>query len=130
VVADQRSELEPDVLRTLDWAQKTRGLRGRVKAKWREVNLRDSHKAAMARYWASKGAEQEIQTSLLAWENGFIDQSGAATEAGYDGENLAEILDKPVGKAGGSAAQEQQASMPPAEQVAEFMQSAMWRTYP
>ncbi|MFA5715633.1 MAG: hypothetical protein WC998_07830 [Candidatus Paceibacterota bacterium] len=148
MIQDVRDELEPDFLHILWWAQAVLGLKGDVSLKWRNVNLRDSHKQAMASYWQSKAEEAAIQTTLLAWNNGWLDQERAAEQAGYDPEQLAYPLDLPRQKLAGDVAQDVEARQsttqppggPPTEAETEAASAlvaaahseanALWAQYP
>lgn len=116
-VKDYRSELEPDFLRILHWVQRVRGLRGTVGVKWEDVNLQDRVQEAQAENTEAQAKKTRLDVALTAWANGFIDQEGAARDAGYD-EPIAQALDAPVlpgqGAAAGTVAAE----------------TALWGAYP
>lgn len=118
---DMRSEIEPDILRILDWVQRLRGLKGTVEVSWQDINLQDSVETARADLTKAQAQKQRMDNALSAWANGFIDQQQASEESGYDGAVLQQ-LDAPV-KFGQSAA-------PSDAGGADSAANALWARFP
>lgn len=115
-IGDIRAELQPDFLHVLDWVQRTRGLRGKVRIKWAKVNLQDAVETARAELFAVQAAKLRQANALLGWANGFVDQEAARKLAGYAEGKVAFKVEAPVlGPTSGSAAS---------------LATALWKTYP
>jgi hypothetical protein len=130
-VDDYRSELEPDFLRILDWAQRTLGLAGTVSIEWADVSLQDRVETARADFTEAQAQALRQKNAEWLWRNGGTDQLGALQEAGYEIDAVVEVKDAPASQPQAEPSQE----VPPAGgqdagQGAFAFVSDYWRGYP
>lgn len=102
-VDDYRTELEPDFLHILNWAQRMMGLAGTVGLEWADVNLQDRVETARADLVEAQARALKQKNAEWGWRNGALDQAGALQEAGYEVEEPLLPLDAPYAVAAPTA---------------------------
>jgi len=122
-IEDMRHELTPDLLHIADWVQRTQGLRGKVAVAWADVNLQDRVQSAQAEREEAQAQKLRTENALTSWANGWTDQVGAKSEAGYEDETIDVEMDAPVMPQSSSGA-------PAGLLGAAGRAAAQWRDYP
>lgn len=96
MIDDIRSELEPDYLKIIEMYCRLRGLKGKIKIKWGDVDLQDKVETARAELFQAQAMRVKQDNISWLWSNGGISQIDAFNELGYDLAVPYKALDGPV----------------------------------
>lgn len=99
-----RREVEPAYMRIVDWFMKTRGYRVRAVPVWPDVSLADAVLTAQAESLCATARKVQLDTALLAWQNGMVDQAGAMELAELEGEPVTAMAEPVVPASGNQVA--------------------------
>lgn len=92
-----RQETETAYMHIVDWWARLNGVRAEFTADWPDVSLQDAVETARADLMQAQAAKVRLEVANGYWRNGWVDQLGAATEAGLDIEQPVVVLEAPPG---------------------------------
>ncbi len=96
-----REEIGPAYLHIADTWARLNGIRTELRATWPDVSLQDAVETSRAELQSAQALKVRTDAALAAWRNGWVDQVGAAREAGYDIEQPVIALEAPIEPAQG-----------------------------